>query len=111
MGMRIDGGGYYTDTACFQPDETLPSAPSSVEVVEPECGRAILEEGIAHAGCVGTALWTAGSLPSLLGAVGGAIATVAACSYAVLKSSDVEDACKTEQGPPNPDLMWSLDAM
>ena len=111
MGMRIEGGGHYTDVACTYPDEEAARTPSARNRDAAACSRAIVEEAISEAACVGSALWTAGSLASLLGAIGGAVATVAACSYAALKSRDTEHACRIEAEPPNPELMWSLDSM
>jgi len=106
MGMRVESGGSYNDYACMNDDAAR--APSAARD-QSACERAMLEEGIADAACVGSALWTAGSLPSVLGAIGGAIATAAACGYAALKSADTNAACGI-QPHDDPDLSWSSDS-
>ena len=106
MGVRVESGGHYNDYACLNEDEA--PAPTAARD-QGACERAMVEEGIAHAACVGSALWTAGSIPSVLGAIDGAIATGAACGYAALKSADTNVACGI-QPHADPNLAWSSDS-
>ena len=59
----------------------------------PECERQVAEATIADTLCVGSAIWTVGSLPSVLGGIGGAIVTAGSCAYAALEAGDVLEAC------------------
>jgi hypothetical protein len=100
MEARIDAGGYYGQCLPGASDEggaasgvPADGAPAAQMVDRNVCARAIQEEVLADAACVGTAIWTVGSLPSVAGAVGGAVVTAATCGYAGLKSADADAAC------------------
>jgi hypothetical protein len=106
MGMRVESGAHYSDNACI--DDAANTQPPEID--QSSCQRAMSEEAIAGAACVGSALWTLGSLPSVLGGIGGAMATAAACAYAALKSGDADAACGTENRHIDPALAWSSDS-
>jgi hypothetical protein len=95
------------------PDPPLGSAPGSDPgpsdgIDRAACRRAVVEEAIADAACLGSAVWTVGSLPSILGAAGGATATAAACTYAGLRSADADEVCG--RTAPAPALTWSSES-
>jgi hypothetical protein len=99
------------------PDPPQASAPGrepaadGVEGVDrAACRRAVIEETIADVACLGSAVWTVGSLPSIVGAAGGAAATAAACTYAGLKSADADEVCGRAAEALTPALTWSSDS-
>ena len=101
MGNTIPGG-YYANNACYD-GSALPNLPSS-ELPDPEdspeCARQEAEFLAAETVCVGSAIWTVGSLPSVAGAVGGALATIGSCGYTMLKAGDRDEACGIAPSPP-----------
>jgi hypothetical protein len=100
--------GYYSET-CHD-SSVPPELPGSelrdeIESESEACRRQRAEFLLADTACVGSALWTVGSLPSVLGAVGGGLVTVATCAYAGLKADDRDAACGTTSNPANSDPM------
>jgi hypothetical protein len=91
-----------------------PPAPPTTQMhdgVDPQaCRRAVTEAALAGAGCVGSALWTMGSLPSVAGAVGGSVVTASACFAAGMKAAEADRACRAPDRPPIPVLTWSSDS-
>src|SRR5204863_6284898 len=84
-----------------------PAAPPTAlhDGVDPHaCRRAVTEAALAGAGCVGSALWTVGSLPSVVGAVVGSVVTASACFAAGMKAAEADHACRSPDHPPTPVL-------
>src|SRR4030095_5248042 len=101
------------ETTATQHDSSVAYVPpqDTVEHVDNDaCAFETAQAAAAMSICVGSGVWTAGSLATGPGVVGGLMVTVGACVYAGMESAEAQQACGgATSGPvdPNPDLTWS----
>jgi hypothetical protein len=111
MSARIEGRPPPATQMCTPEDpDPVDERTGEANVDAEACRQAVTEEIVADVACLGSALWTLGSLPSVLGAIGGATATAAACTYAGLKAADADQACGRARDADPPTLTWSSES-